>query len=599
MELSPNSGESVIALSHNRSASTSEEDTDDLPALEDDDDEEEEEEDGEEEDGEEDDGGYNSASEEGMPTTTSQTINGTDTHNDSSTPHQQQGEGEGEGEDGGSIDKQKQLVPRRLVYTRPTAETITVECSDEGQIEIEKAVAIRMSVAIRKRLVENMEPNAIIQLENITGRALTKVMEYCHVHTAPHVISMDLKAWDDKFVKLDPGTLCELASAAYHLEIKPLVDLTCQAIAQLLKGKSPAEIRRTFNILYDFNPEDDAPPPTMRDKLRNKLCNPKRREKTPKQPLLAPPPTEADTRSVDELVSFINDGTAGSKGKGKTKAAKRARQRARKKQSKSVPGEVPSEVASTTTSGERTSLKRSRSGSGETQPLSPRPHLSPPIPLSSSLPSTTQTNTNHSTTQQQQQQQQQPSHQDTTAANTTATNTATATNTTTASNTTTANATSPPSTATASTTTQSTSASNTTKAHPDITPQVQHAQRQSHSHNNNSNSNNNNSSSVPLKNLSRSAPDVRPKKANSSTRVTDDSHATSRVPSEISLVSPDDDIWNETDDDDMDPEMKAQQDREVEEFRRRLEQINNTQANRGRVSLPSTLSLALIDSLKG
>jgi hypothetical protein len=67
-----------------------------------------------------------------------------------------------------------------------------------------------------------------------------------------------------------------------------------------------------------------------------------------------------------------------------------------------------------------------------------------------------------------------------------------------------------------------------------------------------------------------------------------------RDPLEISL---DDDIWQvralvctlppirarsyssqlkEEEDDDMDPELKAQQDREVEEFRRRLEQINNT-----------------------
>ena len=85
-------------------------------------------------------------------------------------------------------------------------------------------------------------------LDNITGRALHKVMEYCLAHAGGN--KAELKAWDDKFVRLDPGTLCELASvplpwpcglltlfqAAYHLEIKPLVDLTCQAIAQLLKG---------------------------------------------------------------------------------------------------------------------------------------------------------------------------------------------------------------------------------------------------------------------------------------------------------------------------------------------------------------------------
>lgn len=47
-------------------------------------------------------------------------------------------------------------------------------------------------------------------------KGAAQVMEYCHVHTAPHIVTMekgmDLKTWDDKFVKLDPGTLCELAS---------------------------------------------------------------------------------------------------------------------------------------------------------------------------------------------------------------------------------------------------------------------------------------------------------------------------------------------------------------------------------------------------
>jgi len=72
-----------------------------------------------------------------------------------------------------------------------------------------------------------------------------------------------------------------------------------------------------------------------------------------------------------------------------------------------------------------------------------------------------------------------------------------------------------------------------------------------------------------------------------------------RDPLEISL---DDDIWQEEEDDDMDPELKAQQDREVEEFRRRLEQVNNPTIQRPRIPLSSTLSLALsrtVDTLKG
>lgn len=182
--------------------------------------------------------------------------------------------------------------------------------------------------------------------------------------------------------------------AAYHLQIKPLVDLTCQAIAQLLKGKTPAEIRRTFNILYDFQPEDDgtffiwladsamlrvrASPASSPFQLLRQPCGtssgtscaiPSERSRSPKlfhlRPnplvpipsrgdrclcaqerdcqrqsfhrflfLVSPLPIE-DTRSVDDLVSFINDGKgntgASSIAKTKSKGSKKARQRERKK----------------------------------------------------------------------------------------------------------------------------------------------------------------------------------------------------------------------------------------------------------------------------
>ena len=55
----------------------------------------------------------------------------------------------------------------------------------------------------------------------------------------------------------DPSVLCELASASYYLEVKPLVDLTCRAIADIIKGKSPEEIRKTFNIQNDFTPAEE------------------------------------------------------------------------------------------------------------------------------------------------------------------------------------------------------------------------------------------------------------------------------------------------------------------------------------------------------
>ena len=42
------------------------------------------------------------------------------------------------------------------------------------------------------------------------------------------------------------------------MDIKSLLDLTCAKVAALIKGKTPEEIRKTFNIVNDFTPEEEA-----------------------------------------------------------------------------------------------------------------------------------------------------------------------------------------------------------------------------------------------------------------------------------------------------------------------------------------------------
>ena len=41
------------------------------------------------------------------------------------------------------------------------------------------------------------------------------------------------------------------------MDIQPLLFLMCAKVASLMRGKTPEEIRRTFNIRSDYTPEEE------------------------------------------------------------------------------------------------------------------------------------------------------------------------------------------------------------------------------------------------------------------------------------------------------------------------------------------------------
>ena len=67
-----------------------------------------------------------------------------------------------------------------------------------------------------------------------------------------------VQEWYANFVNVDQEVLFELILAANFMDIKPPLDLTCATVASMIKGKTPEEIRKTFNITNDFTPEEEA-----------------------------------------------------------------------------------------------------------------------------------------------------------------------------------------------------------------------------------------------------------------------------------------------------------------------------------------------------
>jgi S-phase kinase-associated protein 1 len=70
--------------------------------------------------------------------------------------------------------------------------------------------------------------------------------------------SEDLKEWDRKLVDgLRMGAFFDLVQTADYLGMAGLVDVTCRKLADMMKGKTPVQIREMFNIKNDYTPEQE------------------------------------------------------------------------------------------------------------------------------------------------------------------------------------------------------------------------------------------------------------------------------------------------------------------------------------------------------
>jgi S-phase kinase-associated protein 1 len=69
---------------------------------------------------------------------------------------------------------------------------------------------------------------------------------------------VELTEYDKEFCgKLEQKELFELILAANYLEFRKLLDACTKTVADMITGKTPEQIRQTFNIKNDFTPEEE------------------------------------------------------------------------------------------------------------------------------------------------------------------------------------------------------------------------------------------------------------------------------------------------------------------------------------------------------
>ncbi|KAL5132820.1 SKP1-like protein 21 [Glycine soja] len=273
---------------------------------------------------------------------------------------------------------------------------VWLQTSDDSIQQVEQEIAMFCPLICQEIIQKGMGSSkscAICLPQQVSPAMLSLILDYCRFHQVPGRSNKERKSYDEKFVRIDTERLCELTSAADSLQLKPLVDLTSRALARIIEGKTPEEIRDIFHLPDDLTEEEKLEPlrnitADPRIRLLNRLYAKKRKELKERERLkvlilvviycfgfgrtifllLLPklsntskhlircfyskdaPPTidktgadnveveeeHVDERSVDDLLSFINGNDGDPKGVKTSKNKKKNRRKKEQQKSSSL-----------------------------------------------------------------------------------------------------------------------------------------------------------------------------------------------------------------------------------------------------------------------
>jgi len=146
---------------------------------------------------------------------------------------------------------------------------IKLKSNDDHVVEV--TVGVAKMFGLIKNMIDNQigedEDDHPVPLPNVRGEVLDKVVEYAKYHHEDPPPDEDdtekkngeISPWDAKFLEpLDQSTLFDVILAANYLDLKGLLDVACQKVANTIKSKSVEEVREMLELENDFTPEEEA-----------------------------------------------------------------------------------------------------------------------------------------------------------------------------------------------------------------------------------------------------------------------------------------------------------------------------------------------------
>ena len=145
---------------------------------------------------------------------------------------------------------------------------IRLQAGDNGEVFTVDVEVAKMSGTIKTMMddlgIEDGQ-GEVVPVPKVDGPILKMVIEWATHHKddpqpaedneSKSRFHLDIPEWDQKFLKVSQAVLLDLIQAAKYLDIKGLLDVTCQTVADMIKGKSPEDIRKILNVKKDLDAE--------------------------------------------------------------------------------------------------------------------------------------------------------------------------------------------------------------------------------------------------------------------------------------------------------------------------------------------------------
>lgn len=131
---------------------------------------------------------------------------------------------------------------------------VTLLSSDMQQINA-SVDSIKQSRTIWD-IVEDVGFDEVIPVPNVAFDILSKVIEFCDFHFHEHTTA-EIEEFETEFFSVDTDVLFEIITAANFLDIPKLLDRSCSAAADILRGKNPEEIRKILKVENTYTKEEE------------------------------------------------------------------------------------------------------------------------------------------------------------------------------------------------------------------------------------------------------------------------------------------------------------------------------------------------------